>query len=110
MINRSCAEGDDDLYLTNSTDFNKVGQTGVETPEGCRRVKVPVSDAISSTSLWNESEREPWDLVLRLLGDGFPLTWSDIPTCTNCQNKGGRCGYDNSVSVKTVCFFKDANQ
>ncbi|XP_062158440.1 LEAF RUST 10 DISEASE-RESISTANCE LOCUS RECEPTOR-LIKE PROTEIN KINASE-like 1.2 isoform X3 [Alnus glutinosa] len=63
-------------------------------------VNVPVDMLIGDnwTSLFHMNYTE----ILKM---GFLLTWS-APNCSNCENSGGRCGFDNS---EFVCFCLDGD-
>jgi hypothetical protein len=71
--------------------LEKTCQSLVDVP-----VDMPIGGNLTSLSQMNYTE---------ILKTGFLLTWS-APNCSNCENSGGRCGFDNS---EFVCFCLDGD-
>ncbi|KAG1330648.1 rust resistance kinase Lr10 [Cocos nucifera] len=45
------------------------------------------------------------DDIFSVLNEGFPLQWDNFTYCWECEEKGGRCGYNRSTG-NTTCFCK----
>ncbi|KAE8124900.1 hypothetical protein FH972_019743 [Carpinus fangiana] len=67
-----------------------------ETCQSLVDVPVDMRFGVNSTSLSQMNYTE-------ILKTGFLLDWT-APNCSNCEQSGGRCGFDNS---EFVCFCQD---
>ncbi|KAI6686163.1 hypothetical protein NL676_032076 [Syzygium grande] len=83
VVNASC--GDAELYLWNTS------------------INPSAPSNYSSLEFANKSNNERWSFVLELMSKGFPLVWSAIPDCDDCELRGGRCGFDAGAG-NVVCF------
>lgn len=108
VVNSSCE--DSELYLwMNRSSYNQSSDSdhsyAGKTPDRCKLVEVPVSDVLGilSSGFEKRSNVERWRFVLDLMREGFPLTWSAIPDCDSCQERGGRCGFDDLGKVVCLC-------
>ncbi|XP_010926013.3 rust resistance kinase Lr10 [Elaeis guineensis] len=95
-----CA-GNESLYAFPPSNGRYDGDSALPTP--CVHAALPVQLASLLKRGNNLADR---DDVFSVLNEGFPLQWDNFTYCWECEEKGGRCGYNRSTK-NTTCFCKN---